>query len=149
MFYISRGLSCILPLCLDLCRLYKFFLEFRATRRWLPRTHEIWAYMHGLPKRHCLSGCVGLVALSLDQDYAPSCTVSNLGCSFLASNWTYSWKLPAFSGAFFTYSCVWELFAYSWGFLTSSCSFFAYSCSFLAYNGQSLLIRTVSKEAQL
>ena len=68
------------------------------------------------------------------------------GCGFFA----YSWKLPAYSGAFLLTVGNFSFFAYSFSFLT-------YSWSFFAYSGKVLLIRalrdckqrspTVSKKA--
>ena len=75
------------------------------------------------------------------------------GCGFFA----YSWKLPAYSGAFLLTVDNFSFFTYSWSFLAYSFSFFTYSWSFLAYSGRVRLIRafrdckqrslTVSKKA--
>ena len=75
------------------------------------------------------------------------------GCSFFA----YSWKLPAYSGAFSLTVDNFSFFAYSWSFFTYSFSFSTYSWSFFAYSGKVRLIRalrgckqrssTVSKKA--
>ena len=45
------------------------------------------------------------------------------GCGFFA----YSWKLPAYSGAFLLTVDHFSIFTYNW-------SFFAYNFSFFAYN---------------
>ena len=75
------------------------------------------------------------------------------GCSFFA----YSWKLPAYSGAFLLTVHNFCFFAYSWSFFTYSFSFFTCNWSFFAYSGKVRLIRalrdclqrssTVSKKA--
>ena len=75
------------------------------------------------------------------------------GCGFFA----YSWKLPAYSGAFLLTVDNFSFFAYSWSFFAHSFSFFTYSWSFFAYNGKVRLMRalrgckqrssTVSKKA--
>ena len=57
---------------------------------------------------------------------------NNFGCSFFA----YSWKLPAYSGAFYLQLTIFCFFTYSW-------SVFAYSFSFLLTVGAFLL--TVGK----
>ena len=61
------------------------------------------------------------------------------GCSFFA----YSWKLPAYSGAFLLTVDSFSFFAYSFSFFAYSLSFFAYSFSFLACSGKVLLIRAL------
>ena len=75
------------------------------------------------------------------------------GCGFFA----YSWKLPAFCGAFLLTVDNFSSFAYSWSSFAYSFSFSAYSWSFFAYNEKVRLIRalrhckqrslTVSKKA--
>ena len=45
------------------------------------------------------------------------------GCGFFA----YSWKLPAYSGAFLLTVDNFSFFAYSWSFFADSFSFFTYS----------------------
>ena len=75
------------------------------------------------------------------------------GCGFFA----YSWKLPAYSGAFLLTVDNFSFFTYSWSFFAYSFSFFTYSWSFFAYSGKVLLIgalrdckqrsSTVSKKA--
>ena len=75
------------------------------------------------------------------------------GCGFFA----YSWKLPAYSGAFLLAVGNFGFFTYSWSFFAYSFSFFAYNWSFLAYSGKLRLTRalrdckqrslTVSKKA--
>ena len=76
-----------------------------------------------------------------------------LGCSFFG----YSWKLPAYSGAFLLTVDNFSFFTYNWSFFAYSFSFSAYSWSFSAYSGKVRLIRalrdckqrslTVSKKA--
>ena len=75
------------------------------------------------------------------------------GCSFFA----YSWKLPAYSGAFLLTIDKLSFFTYNWSFFAYNFSFFAYSWSLFAYNGKVRLIKalrdckqrslTVSKKA--
>ena len=75
------------------------------------------------------------------------------GCGFFA----YSWKLPAYSGAFLLTIDNFSFSAYSFSFFAYSFSFFTYSWSFFAYSGKVRLIRalrdckqrslTVSKKA--
>ena len=75
------------------------------------------------------------------------------GCGFFA----YSWKLPAYGGAFLLTVDNFSFFTYSWSFLACSFSFLTYSWSFFAYSGKVYLIRalrdckqrslTVSKKA--
>ena len=77
----------------------------------------------------------------------------NSGCGFFA----YSWKLPAYSGAFLLTVDTFSFFAYSWSYCACNFSFFTYNWSFFAYNGKVRLIRalrdckqrslTVSKKA--
>ena len=77
----------------------------------------------------------------------------DFGCGFFA----YSWKLPAYSGAFLLTVDKFSLFTYSWSFFAYSFSFLTYSWSFFAYSGKVRLIRalrdckqrslTVSKKA--
>ena len=56
----------------------------------------------------------------------------------------YSWKLPAYSVAFFLLTVDnFSFFAYSWSFVAYSFSFFTYSWSFFAYNGKVRPIRAV------
>ena len=94
--------------------------------------------------------------------YAPSPPTSSerprasiiSGCGFFA----YSWKLPAYSGAFSLTLDNFSFFAYSWSFFAYSFSFFTYSWSLFAYSGTVRLIRalrdckqrtlTVSKKAR-
>ena len=59
------------------------------------------------------------------------------GCGFFA----YSWKLPAYNGAFSLTVDNFSFFTYSWSFFAYNFSFFAYSWSFLAYGGKVRLIR--------
>ena len=59
----------------------------------------------------------------------------------------YSWKLPAYSGAFLLAVANFSFFTCSWSFFAYSFSFFTYSWSFFAYSGKVRLIRAVSKEA--
>ena len=76
-----------------------------------------------------------------------------LSCSFFA----YSWKLPAYSGAFLLTIDKFSFFTYSWSSFAYSFSFSTYSWSFFAYGGKARLIRalrdckqrslTVSKKA--
>ena len=76
-----------------------------------------------------------------------------LGCGFLA----YSWKLPAYSGAFLLTIDNFSFFTYTWSFFAYNFSFFTYNWSFFAYSGTVHLIRalrdckqrslTVSKKA--
>ena len=75
------------------------------------------------------------------------------GCGFFA----YSWKLPAYSGAFLLTVDNFSFSAHSFSFFAYSFSFFTYSWSFFAYSGKVRLIRalrdckqrslTVSKKA--
>ena len=75
------------------------------------------------------------------------------GCSFFA----YSWKLPAYSGAFLLTVDNFSSFTYSWSFFAYSFSFPTYTWSSFAYSGKVRLIRasrdckprslTVSKKA--
>ena len=75
------------------------------------------------------------------------------GCNFCA----YSWKLPAYSGAFLLTIDNFSFFTHSWSFFIYNFGFFAYSFSFFAYSGKVRLIRglrdckqrslTVSKKA--
>ena len=75
------------------------------------------------------------------------------GCGLLA----YSWKLPAYSGAFSLTVDNFSFFTYTWSFFAYSFSFSAYSWSFCAYSGKVRLVRalrdckqrslTVSKKA--
>ena len=77
----------------------------------------------------------------------------NLGCGFFA----YSWKLPAYSGAFLLTVDNFSFSAYNFSFFAYSFCFFTYSWSFFAYSGKVRLIRalrdckqrslTVSKKA--
>ena len=53
----------------------------------------------------------------------------------------YSWKLPAYSGAFLLTVDNFSFSSYSWSFFAYSFSFFTYSWSFFAYNGKVRLIR--------
>ena len=54
------------------------------------------------------------------------------GCGFFA----YSWKLPAYSGAFLLTVDNFSFSTYSWSFFAYSFSFFTYSWSFFAYSGK-------------
>ena len=75
------------------------------------------------------------------------------GCSFFA----YSWKLPAYSGAFLLTIDNSSFFTCSWSFFHLQFEFFTYSWSFSAYSGKVRLISafrdckqrnsTVSKKA--
>ena len=77
----------------------------------------------------------------------------NFGCGFFA----YSWKLPAYSGAFLLTVDKFSFFTYSWSFFAYNFSFLTYSWGFFAYSGKARLIRalrdckqrslTVSKKA--
>ena len=58
------------------------------------------------------------------------------GCGFF----TYSWKLPAYSGAFLLTVDIFSFFTYNWSFFAYSCSFFSYNCSFFAHSGKVRLI---------
>ena len=62
-----------------------------------------------------------------------------MGCGFFA----YSWKLPAYSGAFLLTIDYFSMFTYNWSFFAYNFSFFAYNWSFLAYSGKVRLIRTL------
>ena len=102
-----------------------------------------------------ISGCQGL----LDSVPGPQArnAISNImaisGCSFFA----YSWKLPAYSGAFLLTVDNFSFFTYNWSFSAYSFSSFACSWSFFVYSGKVRLIRalrdckqrslTVSKKA--
>ena len=76
-----------------------------------------------------------------------------MGCGFFA----YSWKLPAYSGAFLLTVDNLSFFTYNCSFFAYNFSFFTYSWSFFAYGGKVRLIRalrdckqrslTVSKKA--
>ena len=60
------------------------------------------------------------------------------GCGFFA----YSWKLPAYSGAFFLLTVDnLGFFTYSWSFFAYNFSFFSYSFSFVTYSGKVRLVR--------
>ena len=61
----------------------------------------------------------------------------NFGCGFFA----YSWKLPAYSGAFLLTVYNFRFFAYSWSSFAYNFSFLTYSWSFFAYSGEVRLIR--------
>ena len=61
------------------------------------------------------------------------------GCSFFA----YSWKIPAYSGAFLLTVDNFSSFTHSWSFFAYSFSFLTYSFSFFAYSGKVLLIRAL------
>ena len=54
---------------------------------------------------------------------------------------SYSWKLPAYSGAFLLTVDNFSFFTYSWSFFAYSFSFFTYSWSLFAYSGKVRLIR--------
>ena len=56
----------------------------------------------------------------------------HLGCGFFA----YSWKLPAYSGAFYLQLKNFSFSTYSWSIFVYSFSFLTYSWSFFAYNGK-------------
>ena len=74
-----------------------------------------------------------------------------------AAFFAYSWKLPAYSGAFLLTVDNFSFFTYSLSFFAYSFSFFTYSWSFCAYSGKVRLIgalrdckqrsSTVSKKA--
>ena len=66
-------------------------------------------------------------------------TFLRTGCGFFA----YSWKLPAYSGAFLLTVDTFSFFTYSWSFFAYSFSFLTYSCSFFAYSGKVRLIRAL------
>ena len=55
----------------------------------------------------------------------------------------YSWKLPAYSGAFLLATDNFGVFAHSWSFFAYNFSFFTYSWSFFAYSGKVRLIRAL------
>ena len=55
-----------------------------------------------------------------------------IGCNFFA----YSWKLPAYSGAFYLQLTILALWLTIWSFFAYSFSFFTYNWSFLAYSGK-------------
>ena len=75
------------------------------------------------------------------------------GCGFCA----FSWKLPAYSGAFLLTVDNFSFFTCSWSFFAYSFSFSAYNWSFFAFSGKVRLISalrdckqrslTVSKKA--
>ena len=54
-----------------------------------------------------------------------------------AAFFAYSWKLPAYSGAFLLTVDKFSLFTYSRSFFPYSFSFFTYSWSFFAYSASS------------
>ena len=58
------------------------------------------------------------------------------GCGFFA----YSWKLPAYSGAFLLTADNFSFFAYSWSFSAYSYSFYTYSWSFCAHTRKVRLV---------
>ena len=62
-----------------------------------------------------------------------------LGCSLFA----YTWKLPAYSGAFLLAIDNFSFFTNSWNFCTYSFSLFTYNWSFFAYNRKVRLISTL------
>ena len=55
----------------------------------------------------------------------------------------YSWKLPAYSGAFLLTVDNFSFLTYSWSFSAYSFGFFTYSSSFFAYSGKVRLIRAL------
>ena len=55
----------------------------------------------------------------------------------------YSWKLPAYSGAFLLTVDNFSFFAYNWSCFAYNLSFFTYNWSFFAYNGKVCLIRAL------
>ena len=61
------------------------------------------------------------------------------GCGFFA----YSWKLPAYSGAFLLTVDKFSFSTYSWSFFAYSFSFFAYSWAFFAYSRKVRLTRAL------
>ena len=61
------------------------------------------------------------------------------GCGFLA----YSWKLPAYSGAFYLQLTILAFWLTIGAFFAYSFSFFAYSWSFFAYNRKVHLVRAL------
>ena len=79
--------------------------------------------------------------------------LNDKGCGLFA----YSWKLPAYSGAFLHTIDHFSFFAYNLSFFACKFSYFAYNWSFFAYSGIVRLIRalrnrkprslTVSKKA--
>ena len=95
------------------------------------------------------SGCATVVSIH-SQENSSYYSVSEMdtfvslinynGCSFFA----YSWKLPAYSGAFLLTGANFSFFAYSWSFFAYSFSFFTYNWSFFAYSGKVRLIRALS-----
>ena len=60
-----------------------------------------------------------------------------------AAFFAYSWKLPAYSGAFSLTIDNFSFLTHSWSFFAYNFSFFAYSWSFFAYSGKASLIRTL------
>ena len=62
-----------------------------------------------------------------------------MGCGFFA----YSWKLPAYSGAFYLQLTILAFLLTVGAFLLTSFSFLTYSWSFFAYSGKVRLIRAL------
>ena len=97
-------------------------------------------------------GCDRLLSICGSSLRGPA-AILFIGCGFFA----YSWKLPAYSGAFLLTIDNFSFFTYSWSFFAYNFSFFTYSWSFPAYSGKVRLIRalrdckqrssTVSKKA--
>ena len=58
------------------------------------------------------------------------------GCRFFA----YSWRLPAYTGAFLLTIDNFSFFTYSWSFFAYGFSFFTHNWSFFAYSGKMPLI---------
>ena len=63
--------------------------------------------------------------------------------SFRMRFFAYSWKLPAYSGAFLVTIDNVSFLAYSWSFFACSFSFLTYSWSFFACSGKVRLIRAL------
>ena len=94
-----------------------------------PRHGLLCHQMKGLRKR-------GLSGLWEEREILPQ---GVFGCGFFA----YSWKLPAYSGAFLLTVDSLSFSAYNWSFFTYNFSFFTYSWSFFAYNGKVRLVRAL------
>ena len=130
----------------------------RAKRRHRCPHRAIWATQFLTPQSklqkngfHAAFSCRKML---FPKENALSCRNCNFpGCGFFA----YSWKLPAYSGAFLLTVDIFSSFTYNWSFSAYNFSFSAYSFSFSAYSGKVLLRRalrdckqrslTVSKKA--
>ena len=78
-------------------------------------------------------------ARDVDGDALHNLNSCRFGCGFFA----YSWKLPAYSGAFLLTVDNFSFFTYNWSFFAYSFSFFTYSWSFFAYSGKVRVIRAL------